>query len=135
MVSQGWPMRPVTLPNAPQTELPIRKNPSAQRAAGTVSFQDELKKQLQAGQPQSVTFSAHALERLRMRNIRLTQEDLTRLGSAIDRVAAKGGRESLVVYKDTAYLISVKNRTVITAVDKTHMQDHVFTNIDSAVFA
>ncbi|WP_109689605.1 TIGR02530 family flagellar biosynthesis protein [Tumebacillus permanentifrigoris] len=128
-------MRPVTRPNAPQTELPIRNNPSAQRAAGTVSFQDELNKQLQVRQQQPVTFSAHALERLRMRNIRLTQDDMTRLGSAIDRVAAKGGRESLVVYNDTAYLINVKNRTVITAVDKAHMQDHVFTKIDSAVFA
>ncbi|MBL0388916.1 hypothetical protein JJB07_20170 [Tumebacillus sp. ITR2] len=134
-MSQGWPMRPVSLPNAPQPELPIRKNPTASRAAGTVSFQDELKKQLQTQTQQPVTFSAHALERLRVRNIRLTQEDMTRLGSAIDRVAAKGGRESLVVYQDTAYLINIKNRTVITAVDKAHMNDHVFTKIDSAVFA
>ncbi|KEO82936.1 TIGR02530 family flagellar biosynthesis protein [Tumebacillus flagellatus] len=134
-MSQGWPMRPVSLPNAPQAELPIRKNPSANRAVGTVSFQDELKKQLQAQSQQPVTFSAHALDRLRNRNIRLSQEDMTRLGSAIDRVAAKGGRESLVVYKNTAYLINIRNRTVITAVDQAHMNDHVFTNIDSAVFA
>lgn len=128
-------MRPVSLPSAPQPELPIRKNLTAPRGSGTVSFQDELKKQLQSQPTHSVTFSAHALERLRSRNIRLTQEDMTRLGTAIDRVAAKGGRESLVVYRDTAYLVSVKNRTVITAVDKAHMNDHVFTNIDSAVFA
>jgi flagellar operon protein len=99
---------------------------------GQLSFQDELNKRLQSP---SLNFSAHAMERLRVRNIRLNQEDLSRLGSAIDKVAAKGGRESLVVYKDTAYVVSVRNRTVITAVDTARMQDHVFTQIDSAVFA
>ena len=33
----------------------------------------------------------------------------------------------------TAFVVSVKNKTVITAVDRDHMRDHVFTNIDSAV--
>ena len=35
----------------------------------------------------------------------------------------------------TAFVCSVQNRTVITAVDRDHMRDHVFTNIDSAVIA
>lgn len=36
---------------------------------------------------------------------------------------------------DTAFVVSVKNRTVITAIDSAHMRQHVFTNIDSAVLA
>ncbi|MGB8955264.1 MAG: TIGR02530 family flagellar biosynthesis protein [Tumebacillaceae bacterium] len=127
-MSQDWLLRSVSGTAAPQRELPIRKRD----AVGTASFQAELNKCLQNDH---VTFSAHALERLRVRNIRLTQDDLTRLQHAVDKVAAKGGRESLVVYKDTAYVVSIKNRTVITAVDAARMHDHVFTQIDSAVFA
>ncbi|MCX7568521.1 hypothetical protein OS242_00885 [Tumebacillus sp. DT12] len=131
-MSQDHFLRPVSLPVSPPNGLALKKG----GLSGTppVSFQDELNKALQS-QAQVVTFSAHAMERLRSRNIRLTQDDLVRLGNAVDKAAAKGGRESLVVYKDTAYVISIKNRTVITAVDTAHMKDHVFTQIDSAVFA
>lgn len=128
-MNQDWLLRSVSSTAAPQRELTIRKR----EAVGTASFQAELNKYLQKND--HVTFSAHALERLRVRNIRLTQDDLTRLQHAVDKVAAKGGRESLVVYKDTAYVVSIKNRTVITAVDTARMHDHVFTQIDSAVFA
>jgi flagellar operon protein len=51
----------------------------------------------------------------------------------VDRAAAKGARESLVMMDDVALVVSVKNRTVITAVDRAHLKDNVFTNIDSAV--
>jgi uncharacterized protein YuzE len=33
-----------------------------------------------------------------------------------------------------AYIVSVENNTVVTAVDEESMEDNVFTNIDSAVF-
>ncbi len=36
---------------------------------------------------------------------------------------------------DNAYVVAVKNKTVITALDKAHMREHVFTNVDSAVIA
>lgn len=130
-MSQEWLLRPLSQPIAPKRE--IGTGITRPKIPGGSSFQEELNKVL--AKQQAVTFSGHALERLRVRNISLTQDDLNRLGSAIDKVAAKGGRESLVVYKDTAYVISVKNRTVITAVDSAHMNDHVFTQIDSAVFA
>jgi flagellar operon protein len=48
-------------------------------------------------------------------------------------VAQKGGRESLIMLGDAALVVSVKNRTVITAMDRGSMQGNVFTNIDSAV--
>ena len=36
---------------------------------------------------------------------------------------------------NTAFVVSVKNRVVITAVDREGLKDQVFTNIDSAVLA
>ena len=53
----------------------------------------------------------------------------------MDKLAAKGGRESLVLVDRMAFVVSVKNRTVITAVDQAGMRDQVFTNIDSAVLS
>ena len=83
--------------------------------------------------PQGVRFSQHAQDRLRARNITLSANDLANLEGAVDSVAQKGGKESLVMMGDAALVVSVKNRTVVTAMDRTQMKGNVFTNIDSAV--
>lgn len=80
-----------------------------------------------------VRFSAHALQRLRAAGIQFGPEQQRRLQQAVDKAAAKGARESLVLLDDVALVVSVKNRTVITAVDGARMKENVFTNIDSAV--
>lgn len=82
---------------------------------------------------EGVKFSQHAQERLRSRGISLNEADMKRLEGAVDSVAQKGGRESLIMLGDAALVVSVKNRTVITAMDRGSMQGNVFTNIDSAV--
>jgi flagellar operon protein len=65
----------------------------------------------------------------------MTEAQLVRLEQAVDRAASKGGRDSLVMMDDTALVVSVKNRTVITALHREQARDNVFTNIDSAVIA
>jgi flagellar operon protein len=90
-------------------------------------FQKELDK---AG---NVKISGHAMERLKRRNIELTDTDIKKLSEAIDRAGSKGARESLLLYKDVAFIASVRNKTIITAVDGENAKDNVFTNIDSAV--
>jgi flagellar operon protein len=83
--------------------------------------------------PQGVSFSQHAQERLRARGIDLSETDLRKLEGAVESLARKGGKESLVMLGDAAFVVSVKNRTVVTALDRDAMQGNVFTNIDSAV--
>ncbi|GIO10862.1 hypothetical protein J19TS2_04170 [Cohnella xylanilytica] len=78
-------------------------------------------------------FSHHAEQRLKQRGIRFQPEQLDRIASAIDQAEAKGAKDSLVLYRDIAMIVSVPNRTVVTAMDGATMQDHVFTQIDSAV--
>ena len=51
----------------------------------------------------------------------------------MDKAAQKGSQDSLILMNDTALVVSVKNRTVVTAMDGASMKDNVFTNIDSAV--
>lgn len=80
-----------------------------------------------------VRFSAHAEARLRAAGVRLSPEQQLKLREAVDKAAAKGARESLVLMGDVALIVSVKNRTVITAVEGARMKENVFTNIDSAV--
>ncbi|HEY6780206.1 MAG TPA: TIGR02530 family flagellar biosynthesis protein [Thermoleophilaceae bacterium] len=86
-------------------------------------------------QPQPLQFSKHALQRVERRGIQLEGQTLERLQSGVDRAAAKGSRDSVVFLDGTAFVVSVKNRTVVTAVDTEHMREQVFTNIDSAVIA
>lgn len=88
-----------------------------------------------AGGTQGIRFSSHALDRIERRGIPLDEQALARLEGGVDRAAAKGSRDSLVMLDGTAFVVSVRNRTVVTAVDPQHMQEQVFTNIDSAVIA
>jgi len=80
-----------------------------------------------------VKFSAHAEARLKSRNIRLNDSDLSKISSAVQKAEAKGSRESLILMDDLAFVVSVRNRTVITAMDGTALKENIFTNIDSAV--
>jgi flagellar operon protein len=98
---------------------------------GGPAFADVLR--TQPGQP--VRFSSHALQRVERRGIDLSPATLGRLNDGVDRAAAKGARASVVFVDQTAFVVAVPNRTVITAVDREHMKQQVFTNIDSAVIA
>lgn len=83
---------------------------------------------------EELKLSAHAERRLRERNVTLNQEDMQKIKGAVNKAAAKGSRESLVIYGDLALVANIKNKTIITAMEGKDMQEHVFTNIDSAVF-
>ena len=86
-----------------------------------------------ATQTAAPTFSRHALERLQQRGIDLGEQTMQRLTGGIARAADKGSRDSVIFVDGTAFVVSVKNNTVITAVPSERMREHVFTNIDSAV--
>jgi len=90
--------------------------------------------QVLAQQLSGVQFSQHALQRMESRNITLEKTDLLKLNNAIDKAAQKGAKESLVLMNNNvALVVSVQNKTVITAMDSVSMKENVFTNIDSAV--
>ncbi len=122
----------VLFPNPVQ--VPTNRTPSRTKQnsdAGTVT---PFAKVLDGKMPsQGITFSQHAQERLKERGINLDKTEMEKLAGAVDDVARKGGRESLVLLGDAALVVSVKNRTVVTALDRNSMQGNVFTNIDSAV--
>ena len=79
-----------------------------------------------------MSFSQHAEARLRERNLRFSQQDLTKLGDTVEKMAQKGARESLIYMGNVALVVSVTNKKVITAMDGMSAKDNIFTNIDSA---
>lgn len=89
-------------------------------------FKEELEK---------VKFSNHALKRLESRNIHLGDEQISKIQSAIEKAESKGARDSLVMMDDTALIVNIPNKTVVTAVPIEKGNDNIFTNIDSVVFA
>ena len=117
------PVQPV------RQERPQPQNPASGQVSDS-SFARVLDEKLPT---QGIKFSQHAQERLKSRNIVLSANDMANLEGAVNSVAQKGGKESLVMMKDAALVVSIKNRTVVTALDRGQMQGNVFTNIDSAV--
>ena len=84
---------------------------------------------------QGVRFSTHAQNRLQSRDISLNTENVNRLSDAIDKAEKRGGKSSLVMVDDLAFIVNVQSRTVVTALDKNQRGEGVFTQIDSVVFA
>jgi flagellar operon protein len=78
-------------------------------------------------------FSAHASQRLQERKISLDPSTMSKVNDAIDKADSKGIEDTLVLTKDAALIVNVKNRTVITAMDRNSLVGNVFTNIDGAV--
>ena len=99
---------------------------------GAQSFRSVLEQQQRTTGAQPLKFSAHAMQRLQSRNIHLSSEDMARMNAMADKAAEKGAKQSLFMLNDVAMVVSIKNRTVITAVDGDSMRENVFTNIDSA---
>ena len=94
------------------------------------AFESILQRELK-----DLKFSKHAQDRLASRNIRLSGDDLSTLGRAVAKAGEKGAQDSIVLLRDMAFIVSVRNRTVVTAMDAAQAKDNVFTNIDSAVIA
>lgn len=113
----------------------VNKAANQNAAVSGKSFQHYLTESLgTAANPAPLTFSQHAVNRLRERGITLAAPELERLETAVQKAASKGAKESLILMDNVAYVVSIVNRKIITAVDDGSMKDNVFTNIDSAIF-
>ena len=55
------------------------------------------------------------------------------MNKAIDKAAAKGAKDALMIIGGNGFIVNVPNRTVVTALDGNAMNEHVFTQIDSAI--
>ena len=98
-----------------------------QRASVSENSFAEILEQTTSG----VRFSKHASERLQSRNIDLSESQKERLNQAVKTAGEKGIKDSLVMLDDLAFIVNIKNNTVVTAI--TGGEQKVFSNIDGAV--
>jgi len=118
----------------PQTApVPVSRPAAPQRKTETVqtdSFRETLRREIGK---EILKLSAHAQKRLQERKIALNDADLQKIGRAVEQAAAKGVKDSLIIYGDLTLVASVKNRTVVTALDNGAAAGRLFTNIDGAI--
>ncbi|HVO54561.1 MAG TPA: TIGR02530 family flagellar biosynthesis protein [Solirubrobacterales bacterium] len=117
------------------TQPPAQRGPSGAGGVTAPSFAEQLRQKQASAGSGGVEFSKHAIERMQRRGIPTDPTTIARLGNGVDLAAGKNARDAVVMVDDNAFVVSVANRTVITAIDRAHMRQHVFTNIDSAVVA
>ena len=82
---------------------------------------------------EELKFSKHASTRLQDRNIELSDSQIDRLNAGMQKANEKGINESLVLMDQMAFIVNVRNNTVITALNEQEIKENVFTNIDGAV--
>ncbi len=106
------------------------------RKPETERFSDILtEKRVQTENAAAPKFSKHAVNRMSDRQLTLTPQQLDRLTEGTMKAGAKGINESLVLVDDLAFIVNIKNNTVVTALDSTRSDESVYTNIDGAVIA
>lgn len=96
-----------------------------------ISFDEVLSRKLDPTAP--LRFSKHAEQRIKDRQMNLTPAEIAKLADAVSRAQAKGVKSSLILMHDKAFIVSINNNTIVTAIDNEHLKDNVFTNIDGAV--
>ncbi|HWI49674.1 MAG TPA: TIGR02530 family flagellar biosynthesis protein [Rummeliibacillus sp.] len=77
--------------------------------------------------------SKHASDRLQERNIHIDDHQWERITNKVFEAKSKGVNDSLVLTSNAALIVSAKNATVITAMDRHEAQDQLFTNIDGTI--
>ncbi|MGC8779150.1 MAG: TIGR02530 family flagellar biosynthesis protein [Candidatus Caldatribacteriaceae bacterium] len=84
-------------------------------------------------QEEELQFSLHAQKRIRERALALDEETVASLQESVKVLESRGARNSLVVVGNTAFVVNVPHRVVVTCFDRAAGKENVFTNIDSAI--
>ncbi|NOY88204.1 MAG: flagellar protein [FCB group bacterium] len=127
-IKVGNYQRPVNLINIANRDKAVDNN---NKQVSKKSFQDIFSREI--ADNRRLQFSKHAHERLFSRGIKLSEETLNHIADAVDKAELKGSRETLILSDQAAFVVSVKNRTVITAFDRNNLREGIVTSIDSAV--
>lgn len=122
----------INQPIQPLRKTQENKQVKENKKKDSPSFKEVLAEKING--KEKLSFSKHAKKRINSRSIPVSKAEIDKLHNGVEKARNKGARDSLVMVNKVAYIVSVENNTVITAVDEESMEDNVFTNIDSAVF-
>lgn len=82
---------------------------------------------------QELKISKHASERMQERNIEISEEQWQEVTEKVNEAREKGVKQPLVLMDQAALIVSAKNATVITAMDRLEAKSQLFTNIDGTI--
>ncbi len=111
----------------PKQALHFPKSIPAKQQTSNVSFNDILTEQ------QKLKVSKHASDRIKERNIDIPEELWQTIGEKVQEARQKGITDSLVVLNEATLLVSAKNNTVVTALDRQEAGNRIFTNINGTI--
>lgn len=94
-------------------------------------FSHHLQQALQGNS--KLTISKHAMERLQQRDIHITDNRWEQIEQKVNEAKKLGVKESLVLLDDAALIVSAKNNTVITAMNRQEATTQIFTNINGTI--
>ncbi|WP_102346941.1 TIGR02530 family flagellar biosynthesis protein [Bacillus sp. Marseille-P3661] len=108
----------------------IKKQHGNQPKVNTGSSFKELLNNIDSS---TLKISKHAEKRLNERNIKIDPELWTKIEKKVNEARIKGVHDSLVVTEQAALIVSAKNNTVITAMDRNEAAEQIFTNINGTI--
>ncbi|MCI1575920.1 MAG: flagellar operon protein [Weizmannia coagulans] len=131
-MDQSYPSIPL------QRTAPVRSldgtRESGQGKNQTGHFSDYFKQALSGqSEPATLKISKHAGERLQERGIELDDSTWKQISEKVAEAKQKGLDETLVLADDAALIVSAKNATVITAMDRSEAGSQIFSNINGAI--
>ncbi len=87
----------------------------------------------QTKENKEVKFSKHAMERASQRGIAIERNLISGIEDAVAKAREKGVKDIVIIAKEGAFVVNVKNSTVVTSMNTMEMKNNIFTNIDGAV--
>ncbi len=95
------------------------------------SFSSHLQKSMLS--LDKLLISKHASQRLEQRGIVIDEEKWKQIEEKVKQAKKMGVKESLVLLNDAALIVSAKNNTVITAMNRKEATEQIFTNINGTI--
>lgn len=97
------------------------------------SFKQQF--ELAKAQPREpeLKISKHAKQRMDERDIQIEQSQWRQLTQKIVEARRMGVNDSLVLMENVALIVSAKNNTVVTAMNREETKSQIFTNINGTI--
>jgi flagellar operon protein len=110
------------------TQLGRNQVKNQENGATFIDLLQQLQKEDTAA---SVKISSHAQKRIQSREIQFDSTTLKTLDQVLEIGTQKGSKSTLVMAQNQAFILSIKDRTLVTALKQEEMNEYFFTNIDS----
>ena len=112
-----------------ETSFSHKSNDLGNSEKVNVSFKEVLNNKI--FQDNTFNFSDKASRNLHEINGSLTTDQMNRLELGLGKLKEKGVSSGVLLMDSTAFVLNVKNQTVMTTIGKNKIQENVFSNFDA----